>query len=696
LQKKTDPFRTSLRLDIQGLRGLAVLLVILYHAKVTLPIISGFSGGFVGVDVFFVISGFVVGGLLIREYEANGQINVQQFFARRARRLLPALSIVTSVSVLAAVFLVQIEALSVTSLTGAAVSLFASNVSLYCTTDYFSPDVVLNPLLHTWSLSVEAQFYLAFPFLFVFSSLLGDRFGLEKKKPFLGFLIAGCFVSFALSHYLLVTEKSVLGLSATGLLSFYSPFTRAWEFGAGVLLVVYVSKTGKRDWIQRYSHLLGILGLSLILYAAVSFTKTTPFPGFPALLPVLGSVLIILAGTSSGSLISRGLAGPCLSTIGNWSYSWYLWHWPCIVFTSFLWPERPEFLGVAAFMAIVPSWLSFRFVEQHFRTRKSIETKRTSALVVASICIPIIISLCVMGLEKKAFSNLKNAESFIATIRENTKAAKKSSPNWPDLDQPLDIVLVGDSHAMALSLGMFDLAAEYGIRFSRITQAGCYLLNGPYTGTRGQKCSDWQEATLDLLLSAEVDTVVMTGYLTGRITGFKRGQGRPIELFYPDGSPVENTHDALKLYEEGLYTVVDLLTAAGKTVIIVTSVPDFSRGLFTTAPGGASSAWDALTGNHPTILTAKLEKINLEDAQARNAPLWEIESRVVDKFDTAYALDLAPFICINGVCQQYENGVLLYWDTDHLAYEGAKRAAKPLLDFWTYTLKKKGSLNIAK
>jgi len=679
---------TSIRLDIQGLRGLAVLLVVLYHAKVEIPFISRLEGGFVGVDVFFVISGFVIGGLLLREHEANGRVNVKHFFARRARRLLPVLSVVTSVVLIAAVCLVNIEALKVTALTGAAVSVFAANMSLYWTADYFAPDVVLNPLLHMWSLSVEGQFYLVFPFIFIFSPMLAAHWGLENKKTFMGFMLAGCIVSFALSHYLLTARTSVLGFTDMKSLSFYAPYSRAWEFGVGAMVAAYNTHANRRDWAQRYSSALGLLGLALIIYAAVTFTENTLFPGCSALLPVAGAALIIMAGTRAGSSwINRALEGPCLSTIGNWSYSWYLWHWPFIVFTAFLWPEQPEALGIAACVSVVPAWLSFRFVEQKFRGRKATSAQNTAKIIIAAVCLPVLLSLSVMWLEKKAFSNLENADSFIAISRNNRQAEREASALSSRLDQPLDIVIVGDSHAGALSQGLFDLAEQYGVLCSRITTAGCYLLKGPYTGKNKKGCAQWQKDTLDLLLRAEVGTVILHGYMTGRLTGWRRGRKSRFLISSPDGSPPKGGHAALGLYEEGLYAVVDSLTAAGKTVILVTSIPDFSQWLPTSTRGKTLSAWSALSHNYPQILEDKMEKIKLADAQAHNAPLWEIESRIADQFEKAYVLDVSPFLCEDSMCQQFKDGLLLYFDRNHLAFEGAKKAAKPLLDFWAHDLK---------
>jgi hypothetical protein len=382
------------------------------------------------------------------------------------------------------------------------------------------------------------------------------------------------------------------------------------------------------------------------------------------------------------------LEGPCLSSIGNWSYSWYLWHWPFIVFTAFLWPEQPAALGIAACVSIVPAWLSFRFVEQKFRDRKAASAHNTAKIIIAAVCLPVLLSLSVMWLEKKAFSNLENADSYIAIIRNNRQAEIEASALSSRLDQPVDIVIVGDSHAGALSRGIFDLAEQYGIVCSRITTAGCYLLKGPYTVPDMRGCAQWQKDTLDLLLRAEVDTVVLHGDMIGRLTGWRRGSKNPFWISFPDGSPVNNVPDTLRLYEEGLYAVVASLTAAGKTVILITSTPAFSQHLPTNAAGKALSAWSALIGNYPHVLEDKMEKIKLADTQAHNAPLWAIESRIADQFENAYALDVSPFICEDGMCQQYKDGALLYWDRNHLAFEGARRAAKPLLDFWAHDLKK--------
>ena len=377
--------------DVQGLRALAVVLVVVYHTGAALP------GGFVGVDVFFVISGYVITRILLREFEQTDRISFRSFYLRRIRRIMPPLALMLTVVMLLGVFLAPIGGQRVTAKTGVAAALLNANTFLarYGAGGYFDVDASLNALLHTWSLSVEEQFYLFFPALLALAWWGGRRIGrLNGPRAVAVMLVSVGVVSFGLSWMLSTGHSGPLSLDdLTGPVAFYSSPTRTWEFVAGGLLVV-----GSR-LVRRTPHAgavpLGVAGLMLVLYASFTFDDLTPFPGTAALVPVIGTMLLIAAGDIRASnAFTRGLSWRPVQRVGDMSYSWYLWHWPVIVFASALFPGRGVGVAVAAaIVSIGPAVLSYRFVENPIRFTPHPRVKRTLVLASGCIVIPLVAGL---------------------------------------------------------------------------------------------------------------------------------------------------------------------------------------------------------------------------------------------------------------------------------------------------------------
>jgi peptidoglycan/LPS O-acetylase OafA/YrhL len=310
---------TPRRADIQGLRALAVLLVVAFHAGLPVP------GGFMGVDVFFAISGFVITSMLLAELESGDGIDFPRFYIRRARRLLPALAFMLSVVLALGALLSPAVTQHMTALTGMAASVFAANAYLLnLGTGYFDANTALNPLLHTWTLAVEEQFYIVFPALLLLGWLLGRRRGGANRR--IGsFLLVGAVSMGSLVLFLeLSAGWTSLGPAAPERFAFYSSLTRGWEFGAGALLAL------STPWLARLSPLvarcLGAAGVLAIALAAFS-GRGVWIPGTAAFLPVLGTCSLIAAGSAPG-LVSSALSARPVVWVGDLSYSWYLWHWP--------------------------------------------------------------------------------------------------------------------------------------------------------------------------------------------------------------------------------------------------------------------------------------------------------------------------------------------------------------------------------
>ena len=312
-EKQPGP-QTHRRPDIQGMRAIAVLVVVAFHAGLPVP------GGFVGVDTFFVISGFVITAMLNRQWQQSGGIKFGSFYLRRFKRLTPALALMIAVTtVLSVLFLSPLGPQQAAGQTAIGAMMLVANFVIATTTGgYFTPKADTNPLLHTWSLSVEEQFYLVFPALMLFGWMLTrSRRCSTPLGPLL--IVAGIGV---LSFALAATSSD--GVSIPGfqrVLGFYSPVTRVWEFAAGALLALVF--TLWRPTSGRLCNALGIIGLALVIGSVLGINERTPFPGVWTLLPVTGTMLVILAGTHASGPVFRALSTRPMVRIGDWSYSIY-------------------------------------------------------------------------------------------------------------------------------------------------------------------------------------------------------------------------------------------------------------------------------------------------------------------------------------------------------------------------------------
>ncbi|MEN8832575.1 acyltransferase family protein [Pacificibacter sp.] len=333
------------RPEIDGLRAVAVLPVILFHAGV-----SQISGGYVGVDVFFVISGFLITGILARELEA-GQFSIVGFYERRARRILPALFLVLTISSCLAFFIMLPYEFAAFGRGILAVIFFASNVLFWRESGYFAASSELNPLLHTWNLAVEEQFYILFP-LFLWACWRWFRPGIVPL------LILTFLVSLALAELLSLRMPSA---------NFYLLPTRAWELLAGSLAALYLMKrSAPNGWLAEG---ISVIGLVAIIVPMFVFDEATPFPSAWTMVPVFGSVAIILAA-SPATWVGRLLGVSPLVGVGLISYSAYLWHQPLFAFARLVdvdgHPSQGVMLGLAV-LALILAWLTWRFVERPFR-----------------------------------------------------------------------------------------------------------------------------------------------------------------------------------------------------------------------------------------------------------------------------------------------------------------------------------------
>lgn len=346
------------RLDIQGLRAFAVLAVIGFHARLPIP------GGFVGVDVFFVISGFVITAMLMGQRADIGRLPLAAFYWKRFKRLTPALSLMLAVCLLAAIPLLspwgQQQAAADTAI--AAVLIFANLQIARTTGDYFGASAEQNLFLNTWSLSVEEQFYLIFPvvLIIVFALAGRSRGGRHVAIVTLAVMALG---SFALA---------VLGASGYSLdrffwlLGFFSPLTRVWEFAVGAILALLADRLKpNRPWV---GSAVGVLGALMLMASLWVISDETPFPGIWTLLPVVGTLCVIAAGSlTPTNPTARLLSIKPATVVGDYSYSLYLWHWPAVVLATIVWGPSLLVGVLAVWASAIPAVMSYRLVENPIR-----------------------------------------------------------------------------------------------------------------------------------------------------------------------------------------------------------------------------------------------------------------------------------------------------------------------------------------
>lgn len=477
------------RPDIDGLRAVAVLLVLIFHA---FPEVV--PGGFVGVDVFFVISGFLITGIIAGELE-TGSFSIANFYFRRIRRIFPALITVLSTTLILGWFFFlpnEFISLGKNVYSGA---LFFPNLMLLSEVGYFDTAAQLKPLLHLWSLGIEEQFYFAFPF---FLMLLWPR----RRFLLLG-LFAIATASFAMNIALMKINPSA---------AFYLPFTRAWELLAGAALAMTtVPVVG--------SNIRALLGAALITAAAFCLDFKTPYPGWWALLPVTGTALLI---TSEASFLNRRVfsARPFV-LIGLISYPLYLWHWPLLSFFGILSEQpSPELRGAILLASAAIAYLTYRFVELPLRTGPARVAKLAGlSTVMVSICICGVLIVQTAGYPPRLSSAIASAgilnPSFSSLQKSNCLINSNATTEFPadcidaKASGPL-LLLWGDSSAGALAPGFRKLQETQAFRLGQLVTSSCWPILG-YEMPDVPNCRKMNDQALSIIERSKPDVVILEG-----------------------------------------------------------------------------------------------------------------------------------------------------------------------------------------
>jgi peptidoglycan/LPS O-acetylase OafA/YrhL len=437
------------RAEIDGLRALAVLPVILFHAG-----FESFSGGFVGVDVFFVISGYLITTIIISEM-AKGNFSIVNFYERRARRILPAMFFVIAVSLPFAWFWLGPSDLKDFGQSLVAVSTFSSNILFWRESGYFDTVAELKPLLHTWSLAVEEQYYVIFPIFL----MLTWRLGVQWVVTLLAII------------FLLSLSLAQWGAYNNPFAAFFLLPTRGWELLVGVFAAFYL-KYNTHLKSQPLNQFLSLLGFSMIAYSIIVFNKTTPFPGLHALIPTLGTGLLILCAVPK-TFIHSLLSMKSIVGIGLISYSAYLWHQPLLAFARHrLLGEVPDLLLIVlCITSLVMAWFSWHFVEKPFRHKLILKRKFIFAFSSLGISFLLLTGLWLNATDgglvyyspekQKALSNFINANDY--TERQHREITLKK---FNKTDNKKDILIIGDSHSQDLANMVFEAELNNIYEFS--------------------------------------------------------------------------------------------------------------------------------------------------------------------------------------------------------------------------------------
>ncbi len=477
------------RADIDGLRAVSILLVVGYHAQPWLV-----PGGFIGVDIFFVISGFLISRIILTQIKV-GTFSALEFYARRIRRIFPALIVVLAATYLIGWFVLLPDGFSVLGESIAAGVGFVSNLFQLRQAGYFAPDAAENPLLHLWSLGIEEQFYIFWPPVLLMLSG-------SKRRGFWMVVIAAA--SFCVSLMVFFGYKEW---------SLYSPISRAWELLAGGIVAngyVDYPEYEQRKFPQR-DNLLATIGIAAIVGAAIGLDRSRLFPGLYALLPVLGAVLIIV---SPNSWVNRILlSNRPMVLLGLISYPLYLWHWPLLSYLAIMRNGVPNFveIWIVVIVAVVLSWLTFRFVEIRLRRRQSVVPKLSFGLIAVGL----------MGIVTAVASGF--GFRFSPEIRDIAQLSPQSNAGFRDKcflevagsefnssciepgEKPL-LLLWGDSTAAALYPGLKKAQETVPFRLARFTAPACAPILA--TGSNA-RCDAANDLVFGLIKSSHPEIVLL-------------------------------------------------------------------------------------------------------------------------------------------------------------------------------------------
>lgn len=625
------------------------------------------------MDIFFVISGFVISQLILREWESTSSFSFKNFYRRRFKRLVPALSLMTSVVAIAsAFFLSSGGSLQKSIYAGIGATLFVANFVLHFSTGgYFDLPAASNPMLHTWSLSIEEQFYFFFPVLLV----LIMSYAIHKKKSSRrALLLVGALAAISLGTVLLAQLGFAIPGITQGQILFYSPITRAWEFAAGTLIAIALSQ---RFRVKRAA-LLTYLGFAVVIYSLFFIKEGSAWPSAVTLAPVLGTALLILAGADKESPSHRFLGSKVMRSIGDFSYSWYLWHWPFIVFARSLSDPKSAdskiVLGFAVVASFVVAALSYKYVENPLRLRK-VSEKSDWRMIRAAIALPLIVSVGVLLIAPHVTPTSSQSAALASDVTPehlgrthgchvDTPLSQRALPacTWAGTGAP--IYLIGDSQADALSDGVVLMAKELDRPLTIATASNCppMVLNFQLAGSardrsNPKRCALFAQGAIKFLKSAVHGTVLL-------VMSDQYWRESDFALV-GNGGRVSSASARTLAAGNALTSFISEIKLSGHQVVLIGTVPQFNY--VVGKPEAGLIAWSPQTCSNINLMANKCNPtLKLSDAQRVQGASWAMEAQVATATGATF-VDLRSEICPAGTCQTFAKGHWIYRDANHMS-----------------------------
>jgi len=610
------------RRDIQGLRAIAVLAVILYHSQKIVP------GGFLGVDIFFVISGFVIAKSIHQKWEINGRLNLIDFYVARTKRPLPALSFVIIFFSLVIFFLYSPLGMqqNATKTAIGALTLSANYVIFNLSNDYFALSSSLNPFTHTWSLAVEEQFYLVFPALFIIVGIIRKKF----VRELLLILIVTIITIVSLAMMLLSSDDNWIT-------SFYSPLTRAWEFGFGVLAYLVPKLFHGRYLNVKLLSFISTISFSIMIMCIFFLSEVYSFPSINLVIPVIATSIVLM--TPPNKMVYRLLNSEILQRIGDRSYSLYLWHWPWLVTFSYLFPESIFGVVIALILTALGAELSYTYVENPLRYFKGLNIRFMTKFLSAFLVFPILLAGTV-GFAAKThfFPKFESGEvagyyegdigaiNFESFVLQNQSECRNKSEIFDLSTCNADVAFVGDSHAQHLVPG-------FSSNFPKVIPIS--IGNEVFIDPMG---SIAKKVISDLLINPYIKIVIINKYWTN------------------SGIP------------QNLSDLVDRLSNSGKSVVLLDGTPNFPFDAFTCKYGRSfflrDSQCDVSIDRYLSDL--KVYQFQLE--------------RIARTKKDVYFFESSKLFCNLDKCSMVRDNKLNYLDLNHLNVNGSKFLTKTLVE----------------
>ncbi len=651
--------------------------------------------GFLGVDVFFAISGFVITLSFLKLLKAGESVRhtLARFWTRRFWRLVPALSVVLTTTLVAALLLLPPDDFRDQFEMAIWSFFFAGNIGVEVISqpDYFDPAADQNWLLHLWSLGVEEQFYLVFPFAFL--ALMGVWKKTGRLRPVLIWLGVASLVSLLLATWneavgwwgLPATLVETTGLAA--LFGYYSPLTRAWQFGVGILAALLISEQKVR------SHpAMTVAGGILLVVSFAVVPESNLLPGPITLLPMLAMFFLLVSPVSPWIAASRALSP--LTWLGDRSYSAYLWHWPVwSVLTAFN-NEGPVTIVLAFLITVVLAHASYELVEQPLIHRSPAAARSAEGRVASRVPrgafvrfvlpLPLLLGFSITG----THWGLEQS----GALREGPAVPRidpgKDCMQTDCSGQEVDLLLIGDSHAGSLANALIGALEPRGTSASGAVVArhfGCLHLPSATVVSIHEECRDLSSEVRTLVSASKPPVVVIYGYIAGRFTTLNSGGDQDISLQFSDtGAPVDEAEGA-EAYRIALEDTVQFITAQGSSVVIVGGVPDFSlRPEEVGRSGEPASQGELLLA--PWLDFDFGQSVSRGEFMARHGEFLGIDEEVAALYDNVYFVDGWEYLCEADRCSQIDGeGRFIFSDQDHISDEGARLLAAGVvqsLDQW--------------